>query len=655
MRVPRLVSLVLVVVPAALILAAPAAPPSPGAVPSVVLVTLDTTRADRMGFLGSTRALTPRLDALARDAVVFERAYSQAPITTASHATLLSGTYPQLHKVNDFGVPLAASLPYLPDVLQSRGYRTAAFVGSLILDPRGGLAPGFDRGFETYDAGFRVRRGREDRYRTMERRAEEVVGHALQWLEGSGGGPFLLWVHLYDAHDPYEAPPPYGRRYADAPYDGEVAYVDAQVGRLVDALRARKLYDDAVVVVAADHGEALGEHGETTHGVFLYDGTIHVPLLVKLPRGRLAGRRATVRAGLVDVAPTILDAVGAQAPAAMQGESLLKWIEAAKPPERPAYAETDYPRRAFGWSPLASWRADRFLYVRAPRPELYDVAADPAAGRNLADERAAVAGRIADEMQSFRARTSAGEPAAGRAVDPELAEKLAALGYVGASSGAPPSAAGVDPKDKIAVANALHDAVVAVEGGQLERAVPLLEKVVASDPQIHVAQFQLGVARARQRRYPEAIPHLKKAIELQPDAMMAHYEMGVALFETGDWKTAAGHFEIVASRMPKWADARYSYGSVLARISRVPEAMSELRAALDLAPAHYRANLLLGRILTLQGQAQEGLPHLQRAVEAEPASREAHLFLADAYQALGRAAEAERERARAGPPRPPGD
>jgi arylsulfatase A-like enzyme/Flp pilus assembly protein TadD len=630
-----------------LLVVAPAA-----AAPNVVLVTLDTTRADRMGFLGSKRGLTPRLDALARDALVFERAYAQAPITTASHATVLSGTYPQFHKVNDFGIPLAASVPYLPELLKRRGYRTAAFVGSLILDPRGGLAPGFDRGFDTYDAGFRIRRGREDRYQTMERRAEEVVGRALQWLETEKAGPFLLWIHLYDAHDPYEAPAPFGHRHAAAPYDGEIAYVDGQVGRVIDALRARGVYDETIVVVLSDHGEALGEHGEKTHGVFLYDATIHVPLLVKLPGGRLAGQRPKVRAGLVDVAPTILQAVAAPVPADMQGESLLAWAEAVNPPERPAYAETDYPRRAFGWSPLASWRADRFLFVRAPRPELYDIAADPDAQRNVADVRGTVADRIAAQMETFRGRTSSGGSAGGRQVDPALTEKLAALGYVGAASVAP-VATGVDPKDKIGVANALHDAILAVENGQLDQAVPLLEQVVASDPQIHVAQFQLGVARARQKRYPAAIAHLTKAIELQPDAMMAQYEMGVALFETGEWKRAAGHFEIVASRMPKWADARFSYGSVLARIARVPEAIAELRTALELAPGHYRANLLLGRILTLQKQAQEAVPHLQRAVEAQPDSREARLFLADAYEALGRATDAERERARAGRSRQP--
>jgi arylsulfatase A-like enzyme/Flp pilus assembly protein TadD len=625
-----------------LLVAAPAA-----AAPNVVLVTLDTVRADRMGFLGSKRALTPRLDALARESVVFERAYAQAPITTVSHATILSGTYPRFHGVNDFGVPLPASVPYLPELLRARGYATAAFVGSLILDPRGALAPGFDRGFDTYDAGFRIRRGREDRYQTMERRAEAVVGRARQWLEAQKAGPFLLWVHLYDAHDPYEAPAPFGRRHAAAPYDGEIAYVDAQVGRLVDVLRARSLYDDTVLAVLSDHGEALGEHGETTHGVFLYDATIQVPLLLKLPGGRLAGRRAKVRAGLVDLAPTVLQAAGAPVPAAMQGESLLAWIEAPSPPERPAYAETDYPRRAFGWSPLASWRAERLLFVQAPRRELYDLAADPAARRNLAEARGAVADRIAAQIEAFRGRTSGGEPAAGRPVDPELAEKLAALGYVGGAAVSRTAAAGVDPKDKIGVANALHDAILAVENGELERAVPLLEKVVTSDPQIHIAQFQLGVARVRGRQYPAAVTHLTKAIELQPDAMMAHYELGLALYETGDWRKAAGHFEIVASRMPRWADARFSYGSVLARISRVPEALTELRAALDLEPRHYRANLLMGRILTLQSQAAAAVPYLQSAAEAQASSAEAQAFLADAYQALGRADEAARARARA--------
>jgi len=615
--------------------------------PNVVLVTLDTTRADRMGFLGSPRGLTPALDALARQGTVFEKAFAQAPITTVSHATILSGTYPQFHRVNDFGVPLPAFVPWLPDLLRSQGYRTAAFVGALILDPRAGLAPGFDRGFETYDAGFKIKRGKEDRYATMERRGGEVVSRALAWLGQRPPGPFFLWVHLYDAHDPYEAPEPFRSRFAKAPYDGEIAYVDAQVGTLIAGLRAAELMDGTAVAVIADHGESLGEHGESTHGVFLYDATIHVPLLLKRPGARDAGRRVAARVGAVDLAPTLLEIAGVTAPPAIQGQSLLALSSAPRAADRPAYAETDYPRRAFGWSSLAAWRGDRFLYVKAPRRELYDLAADPAAAHNVAEERKAVADGVARTLEEFRRRTASdGSGSAAPALDPQLAEKLASLGYVSTGAAAP-SAVGIDPKDKVAVANTLHDAILSLENGETSRASTMLERVIATDPQIPMAQLQLGVARCRERQYAQAIAPLRRAIELQPEAVMAHYEMGIALFETGDWKTAAGHFEIVASKMPKFADARFSLGSVYARIDRVGEAIAELKAALELEPRHYRANLLLGRILTLQGQAVAGLPYLQRAAEAQPSSVEAQAFLADAYQALGRAAEAAQARARA--------
>jgi len=632
----------------ALLLSLTALPAAAAERPNVVLVTLDTTRADRMGFLGSTRGLTPALDALAREATVFEKAFAQAPITTVSHATILSGTYPQFHRVNDFGVPLSGSVPWLPDLLRGQGYRTAAFVGALILDPRGGLAPGFDRGFDTYDAGFRVKRGKEDRYATMERRGGDVVSRALAWLGKRPPGPFFLWVHLYDAHDPYEAPEPFRSRFATAPYDGEIAYVDAQVGKLVAGLRDAQLLDRTAVAVIADHGESLGEHGESTHGVFLYDPTLRVPLLVKRPGGRDAGRRVASRVSAVDLAPTLLELAGVAVPPSTQGQSLLPLLSATRPADRPAYAETDYPQRAFGWSSLAAWRIDRFLYVKAPRRELYDVAADPAAAHDLATARAAVADGIARSLEEFRRRTTAGSGGGSPApaVDPALAEKLSALGYVSTGAAAP-TASGIDPKDKVAVANTLHDAILSLENGDTARAGALLERVIATDPQIPMAQLQLGVARCRERRYAQAIAPLRRAIELQPDAVMAHYEMGIALFETGDWKRAAGHFEIVAAKMPKFADARFSLGSVYARIDRVDEAVGELKAALELEPRHYRANLLLGRILTLQGRAEPAVPYLQRAAEAQPSSVEAQAFLADAYQALGRAADAAQARARA--------
>ncbi len=260
-----------------------AAPPPDTRPPNVILITLDTTRADRMGFLGSKRGLTTNLDVLARQCVVFTHAYSQVPLTTPSHATILTGTYPQFHQVNDFGVPLAEALPYAPAIFRAHGYHTAAFVGSLVLDPGAGSAPGFDRGFDTYDAGFHRRRVGEDRYQAIERRGGEVVAHALAWLNQHPKGPFFIWVHLYDAHDPYDPPEPYKNRYPTTPYDGEIAYVDSVLGKLLGYLRAHSLYAGSLIAVMADHGEALGDHGEATHGIFLYDETIHVPLLIKLP------------------------------------------------------------------------------------------------------------------------------------------------------------------------------------------------------------------------------------------------------------------------------------------------------------------------------------------------------------------------------------
>src|SRR5436309_1186326 len=291
--------------------------------PNVIVITLDTTRADRMGFLGSTRGLTPNLDAMARDGVVFTRASSHAPITTVSHATILTGTYPQFNRVNDFGVPLSPKLPSLPDILRKNGYHTGAFVGSLILDPLDGTAPGFDRGFDVYDAGFHPRRRGADRYKTVERRAAAVVTHALAWLSHLESGPFFLWVHHYDAHDPYDPPASFKEKYSSQPYDGEVAYTDSEVGRLFGELKKHGLYNETMIAVMADHGESLGAHGENTHGIFLYDETIHVPLMIKLPLNRGAGRRTELRAGLVDVAPTILNAAGLVPPAEMQGQSLL--------------------------------------------------------------------------------------------------------------------------------------------------------------------------------------------------------------------------------------------------------------------------------------------------------------------------------------------
>ena len=627
----------------------PAKAPAKNLLPNILLITLDTTRADRMGFLGSTRSLTPNLDVMAKQSLVFSHAYSHVPITTASHTTILTGTYPQYNRVNDFGVPLSDKLPYLPDVLHHRGYHTGAFVSSIILDPLDGTAPGFDRGFDVYDAGFRKRPRGADRYKTVERRSGDVVNHALGWLSQIPNGPFFLWVHLYDAHDPYDPPSPYKERFASTPYDGEIAYADSSVGKLLDELRKHGLYDETLIAVMADHGESLGAHGENTHGVFLYDETLHVPLLIKLPLNRASGTRVDARVGLVDVAPTLLGAAGIAIPKEMQGQSALELLKSDTAQDRPAYAETDYPHRGFGWSSLRALRTGKYLYIQAPERELYNQASDPGELHNLASQSAAVAGTLAAQLQDFRAKTSQtlldlAKP------DPEQMQKLQSLGYVGSSTAESQDdkkLSGADPKGKIRISNDLHDAMLDVEDARYQQAVPLLQGILKEEPNMPVANMQYGIAQARLGNFSEALAPLQKAIKALPDNTLGRYELGLALFESGDWKAAAPEFEAVVERTPRWTDAHFSLAAVYARIDRVPEAMAELDTTLSLNPDHYRANLLRGRILSLQKNPMGAVSNLEKATRVQPASREAHLFLADAYQQLGRVIDAQHELAEA--------
>jgi arylsulfatase A-like enzyme/Flp pilus assembly protein TadD len=620
--------------------------------PNIVFITVDTTRADRMGFLGNTHGLTPNLDGLARQGVVFEKAYSQAPLTPVSHATIFTGTYPQFHTVTDFGHPLPTLLPYVPEILQKSGYHTAAFVGSLILDPKANMAPGFDRGFDFFDAGFRVKRDPdESRYDTIERRAGDVVGHAITWLKKNQPSPFFMWVHLYDPHAPYDPPPPYDKRFAD-PYEGEIAYADASLGKLFDYLRQRGLYDRALIVVMSDHGESLGAHGESMHGIFLYDETIRVPLLFKLPGGLLARRRVSSRVRLVDVAPTLLSMLSLPLPPTFQGESLVPLMKGSSKtaPDLPAYSETDYPHRAFGWSALRSLRENKYLFVRAPKRELYDQSQDKGAEHNLAVSSPAVTDTLQSQLNDFHDKTSSyKEKPARAALSSEQTENLSALGYTASNSTdqSQDSLQGADPKDKIGISNILHEGMIAVEDGRYEEAIPLLRHVLEDSPSISAAQLQLGVALARVKHYPEAAAVLRKALELMPDSVQAHYELGLALFETGAWQDSVPYFEFVAKKRPKWPDAQYSLASVYARTQHVPEAVELLRTVLQLNPQHFRANLLMGRILTLQHRSQEALPYLKQAEASEPDNFEPHAFLADALDELGESQSATAERMRA--------
>ena len=611
---------------------------------NLVLITLDTTRADRMGFLGSKRGLTPNLDALSQHSVVFTRAYSQAPLTTSSHATILTGTYPQFHRVAGPEVPLAKGLPYLPAIMREHGYSTAAFVSSVILDPRGG-GHGFDRGFGRYDAGFRSMRPGDDRYQTVERRGGEVVAHATAWLSGHRGRPFFIWIHLFDPHAPYEPPEPFKSRYASELYDGEIAYEDSVVGKFLDELRARGLYDDAIIVAMADHGEALGEHGERGHGIFLYDPTIHVPLLIKLPRARSGGERIEARAGLVDVMPTILEVLGFPIPRAVQGKSLLH-LKARIPSERAIYSETDYPHQ-FGWSSLRSLRSGKYLFISAPRKELYEEKTDPASEHDVASKFGGVTSTLSAALDKFRQQTGSSAAKSATSFDPQQAQRLRALGYLSSGDHASTSTqtvSGMDPKDKIEIANQMTEANLEMEDGRLQEAIAKLQDVIARDSRFSPAYTTLGEILSSMGDLTRAIPVLSKAVELRPESVSAHYALGMALFQAGDLKNATPQFEAAVAHNPTSAEMHYSLAAIYVRTDRMDDARKELQKSLAIKPDFYDANLMLGHIFVVQKKPILAVPYLQKASRSKPGVPDPHRFLADAFTQLGQKKQAERER-----------
>jgi arylsulfatase A-like enzyme/Tfp pilus assembly protein PilF len=629
-------------VPAESVMAAAAAQPS------VILITVDTVRADRMGFLGSHRGLTPNLDALAQDSVVFNRAYSQVPLTNPSHATILTGTYPQFHRVNDFAIPLTSDLPDLPEILHAHGYSTAAFVGSSILDPKG-TAPGFDRGFDIYDA------------KTGERRSgSAVIELALTWLKPRSSDPFFLWVHLYDPHAPYDPPEPFRSRYPAEPYDATIAYADSVLGSFLTQLRTMGLYDRTLIAFMSDHGEALGQHGEREHGYFLYDETIHVPLLVKFPEGHFSGTRVEASAGLVDVAPTILQIVGLLVPATMQGQSLLPLLKLHSTKasadtnetlsDRQIFSETDYPYLTFGWSPLRALRSNQYLFIDAPRKELYDQPVDSVAERNKAASSPAVTDTMKALLDAFRSGTVNSSPASKSVLDAQQAKKLNALGYVAfgeasANSGKDP--ARTDPKDKIEVANEVTEALRDMSRGRYEDALPLLRYALAQESGSPAVYQMFGESCIHLHYYKDAVAPLRKALQLGSDRLMVHYQLGLALFETEDWKGAETEFSAASAQSPRWPDAHYWLGSTYSRMKRYPEAEKELTASLEFEPNNFAANMELGQVFLIEHNPEKAIAIFQKAAKLEPRLGDPHHFLARAYSALGQEEDARRENAEA--------
>ena len=586
--------------------------------PDVYLITIDTLRADHVGCYGYKNVETPALDALATDGVRFTQAFTHSPITNTSHITILTGLLPSVHGVTDFGVPLSPQHVTAAELLKKHGYQTAAFIGAVILDSDT-LAPGLDRGFDFYD-NFPAKIETKQRWGRVERRGMEVVAHAESWFEKHRTGPHFVWVHLYDPHDPYEPPAPFSEKYKDHLYDGEIAYADSAVAHWIAFLKKAGIYDNAIIVVTGDHGEGLGEHGEETHGLFLYDSTLHVPLILKTTGAAHHGTVIDAQVRTTDILPTILSATGVAIPAALNGESLLPLIEQTKTaqgPNRALFGETDYPLR-WGWAPLRALRADNTKLIEAPRPELYDLQADPKELKNLY----APANSKTQSMQAEMAKWKAKLPPP--------------------SNSAKPGETLPDPKDKIEVQNLLHNAMLASDDNRSNDARQFLEKALQLDPSSPTALRQLGELELADADFAKAAVHLKRACELRPDDSTAAFELGEALEISGDWAGARDALESSLKLAPGQMPARLLLGHVYLQLKDPKNAADQFEAALLVD-----SNNGVGRIGLAEAQIQQSdfagaLPDLEALAKSDPRNTVALRLLARAYRGLGREQDAKR-------------
>ncbi len=603
---------------------------------NVLFITVDTLRADRLGAYGYAGARTPNMDRLAREGVLFEACISPTPLTLPSHTSLFSGTYPLHHGVRDNGSFLVPpTLPTLATLLSDRGYRTAAIVAAFVLDSRWGL----NRGFSEYVDDFDTHRTGITSIGDIQRPGNEVADRALAWLERRPKGPFFLWAHFYDPHDPYEPPSPYREEFADRPYDGEVAFADAQIGRLLERVERREREEPLLVVLAGDHGESLGEHEESGHGLFLYETTLRVPLIFRLPDRERAGTRRAETVSLVDVLPTVAELLRFPAPAGLQGQSLVGLLRGSGGfTERPAYAETYYPRLHFGWSELHALRDRRWKWIDSPEPELYDLAADPGERRNLVDSASDRALPLRRRLASWSQEWSRGAlPVAMSRADPETLRKLASLGYLTGAAPEPGGASALPaPRRRIGLYNDLLRARSLVEQRDFSGGERLLRAILAADPQIVDAETALGSLYLQQKRFVEAMQVLAGAVEHKPSDPTVALGLAVAELAAGRPAAAERTIETALSLFPN--DSRFFLLLGQAADARGDRARAEEleTRVLKLEPRSAQARAALSEIRLRRGDLEAARRLADEALALDRRTRGAHYCRAVVLEQQGR-------------------
>lgn len=631
---------------------------------NVILITLDTTRADRMGCYGYANARTPALDSLAKAGVLFERAYAPVPVTLPSHASILTGLYPPEHGLHYNGRGrLADDVPVLAQILRKANYDTGAFVASYVLHAKFGL----DRGFQTYDDTPPDKKSVDDHFQQF-RNGRSVIDAALNWLQSHSSGPFFCWVHLYDAHAPYNARPElFGDDFAEQPYDAGIAFADSQMERLCEFVRDQRLGERTLIVVVGDHGEGLMEHDEEEHGYQLYNTTLQVPLVIVDPHSGRAGRRVSTAVSLVDVMPTILDCLSIPKLAAVTGRSIKAALTGNEIDSRPIYAETDVPYLYSRWAPLRTIVNERWKYIKTTRVELYDLQSDPMEMHDLAandpDRCHELENVLHELVVSMKPREST-------SVALTIAERkvLESLGYVSGKRSSPrqPSRHQPDPqlpdvKDMLPWFNRIEESKHLLVNGDSTQAIQILRDVLEKVPGYLAARMALGEALrdqknyaeaakvfasvvalqpdfteayaswadvlAGQRMFEEAIPRYHKALEMDSQSAGLHFSLANALTNLGRNGEAISELKMATQFSPDFVDAHVQLGGLFAQSGLMKSAISQFEVALKYQPRLVIAHANLGSLFAQQGNFEKAVFHASRAVEIDPESYEARFTL----------------------------
>ncbi len=640
---------------------------------NIILITIDTLRASHVSIYGRGKANTPNLDELAKEGAYFKKCITQTPLTLPSHTTILSGTYPLYHKVRDNGgfiVP--EKLTLISEILKKNGFSTAAFIAAYVLHSKWGL----NQGFDYYEDSFDMTKYKSVSLSKIQKRADEVLKEAEAWISKKKNNKFFAWIHLYDPHTPYDPPPPYKEKFFDQPYRGEVEYTDYQLGLFFDYLKREGLYNKSLIIVVADHGESLGQHGEKTHGFFLYDPTVWVPFIIRAPF-KFKKHRIDQVVELVDVTPTILDALGIKKDREIQGKSVLGLLfgKSSSFPEL-AYTETFYPRFHYGWSELKAIYYKNYKYILAPKDELYDLSKDERERKNISLYKTRIRKKLRKMIEKFIKEKSKNSlnVLENKSLNREEMRKLAALGYISTFVDTSQKNNLPDPKDKIKIYNSLLKSKRLMKEKKYKEAIDTVKNILKTDPEIVDAYMLLGNLYYREREFEKAMESFYEVLKRKPDYNFAtiniinclvglekfdeaektaadfikrfptdyalYMELGKIKLIKGDYDNALKMYQKALSLDPKNSEAMNKVAEILIVKKEFNKARKFLLKASKISPEGKEIYYNLAQIAEKEGNIEKAIEYYKKEIKNNPENFKAYYNLAENLREIGENNEA---------------